>query len=200
MFSGARLKYAAWLAGAAVALASLLLDFRYGVLTVFLLAAVWTDLANRKIPNRLVYAGIGLALVCQTALPSGEGAWVALQGLGLGLALFLPLYLVRAMGAGDVKLMAMAGAFVGPQLIIGATLATLVAGGIMAVMATLRQRAFWRLIENLKMMLLGSMARLAAGQLPVPEQPAASVGKLPYALAIAAGTLGYLAWVQCMTG
>ena len=49
-------------------------------------------------------------------------------------------------------------------------------------------------------MFLGSMARLAAGQLPVPEQPAASVGKLPYALAIAAGTLGYLAWVQCMAG
>jgi prepilin peptidase CpaA len=200
VFSGAILKYAAWLVGAAVALASLLFDFRYGVLTVFLLAAVWTDLANRKIPNRLVYSGVGLALVCQTALPSGEGLWVSLQGLGLGLALLLPLYLLRAMGAGDVKLMAMAGAFVGPQLIIGATLVTLVAGGVMAVMAALRQRAFWRLVENLKVMFLGSMARLAAGQLPVPEQPAASVGKLPYALAIAAGTLGYLAWVQCMTG
>lgn len=194
------LKYAAWLAGVAVALASLLLDFRYGVLTVFLLAAVWTDLANRKIPNRLVYSGLGVAIVCQTMLPSGMGLWVSLQGMGLGLAMFLPMYFLRAMGAGDVKLMAMVGAFVGPQLIIGATLATLVAGGIMAVIATLWKKEFWKLIENLKVMFLGSMTRFAAGQLPLPEQPVASVGKLPYALAIAAGTLGYLAWARYTSG
>lgn len=193
------LKYAAWTAGGAVALAGLLLDVRYGVLTAFLLAAVYTDLAARKIPNRLVYSGLALAIACQTALPSGEGLWVSLEGMGLGLAMFLPLYLLRAMGAGDVKLMAMVGAFVGPQLIVGATLVTLVAGGIMAVMATLRKRAFWRLIGNLKVMFLGSMTKLAAGQLPVPDQPAASVGKLPYALAITAGTLGYLSWARCMT-
>lgn len=194
------LKYAAWLAGVAVALASLLLDFRFGVLTVFLLAAVWTDLANRKIPNRLVYSGVGVAIVCQAVLPSGEGVWVSLQGLGLGLAMFLPLYLLRAMGAGDVKLMAMVGAFVGPKLVVGAALATLIAGGVMAVMATLRKREFWKLIENLKVMYLGSVTKLAAGQLPVPEQPAASVGKLPYALAIAAGTLGYLSWIHYARG
>jgi prepilin peptidase CpaA len=197
---GEILKYTAWSAGLAVALAGLLLDLRYGVLTVFLLAAVYTDLASRKIPNRLVYSGWGLAIACQTMLPSGEGLWVSLQGMGLGLAMFLPLYFVRAMGAGDVKLMAMVGAFVGPQLIIGATLVTLVAGGVMAVMATLGKREFRKLIENLKVMFLGSMTKLAAGQLPVPDQPAASVGKLPYALAITTGTLGYLSWVHYTTG
>jgi prepilin peptidase CpaA len=195
------LKYAAWPAGAviAVALAGLLLDLRYGVLTAFLLAAVYTDLAARKIPNRLVYSGLALAIVCQTALSSGEGLWASLQGMGLGLAIFLPLYLLRAMGAGDVKLMAMVGAFVGPQMIIGAVLATLVAGGIMAVMATLGKHAFWRLVENLKVMFIGSMTKLASGHLPVPDQPAASVGKLPYAIAIAAGTLGYLFWNRYTT-
>lgn len=193
------LKYAAWPAGLAVALAGLLLDVRYGVLTIFLLAAVHTDLAARKIPNRLVYAGLGLAIVCQVGLPSGEGVWVALQGMGLGLAMFLPLYFLRAMGAGDVKLMAMVGAFVGPQTIIGATLVTLIVGGVMAVMAALRKREFRKLIENLKVMFLGSMTKLASGQLPVPDQPAVSVGKLPYALAITVGTLGYIFWNHYMT-
>jgi prepilin peptidase CpaA len=192
-------KYATWAAGVALTLAVLLHDLRYGLLTAFLLAAVWTDLAARKIPNRLVYSGLGVAIACQTALPLGGGLWAALQGMGLGLAMFLPLYFLRAMGAGDVKLMAMVGAFVGPQLIIGATLLTLVAGGILALLATLRNHAFRRLIENLKVMLLGSMARLASGHLPVPEQPAASVGKLPYALAITAGSLGYLSWVHFTT-
>lgn len=200
MTSGGILKYTAWSAGLAVALAALLLDLRYGVLTVFLLAAVYTDLASRKIPNRLVYSGLGAAIVCQTMLPSGMGLWVSLQGMGLGLVMFLPMYFLRAMGAGDVKLMAMVGAFVGPQLVIGATLATLIAGGIMAVIATLWKKEFWKLIENLKVMFLGSMTRFAAGQLPLPEQPVASVGKLPYALAIAAGTLGYLAWARYTSG
>jgi len=198
--SGAILKYTAWSAGVAVALVGLLLDLRYGVLTVFLLAAVYTDLASRKIPNRLVYSGLGVAIVCQTMLSSGMGLWVSLQGMGLGLAIFLPMYFLRAMGAGDVKLMAMVGAFVGPQLIIGATLATLIAGGIMAVIATLWKKEFWKLIENLKVMFLGSMTRFASGQLPLPEQPVASVGKLPYALAITAGTLGYLAWARYTSG
>lgn len=195
------LKYAAWPAGAviAVALVGLLLNLRYGVLTVFLLAAVYTDLATRKIPNRLAYTGLGLAILCQTVLSSGEGLWVSLQGMGVGLAMFLPLYFLRAMGAGDVKLMAMVGAFVGPQLIIGATLITLIVGGVMAVMATLMKREFWRLVENLKVMFLGSMGKLASGQLPVPDQPAVSVGKLPYAVAIAAGTLGYLFWNRYIT-
>ena len=190
------LKYATWSAGIALTLAGLLLDLRYGLLTAFLLAAVWTDLAARKIPNRLVYSGLGVAIACQTALPSGAGLWAALQGMGLGLAMFLPLYFLRAMGAGDVKLMAMVGGFVGPTLIIGATLSTLLAGGIMALIATFRNHAFQRLIENLKVMLLGGVARLASGHLPLPEQPAVSVGKLPYALAIAAGSLAYLSWVH----
>lgn len=186
------LKFAAGSAGFAVVLTGLLLDLRYGVLAVFLLAAVFTDVSARKIPNRLVYPGLVVAIACQMGLPSGEGWLEALQGMGLGLIMFLPLYLLRAMGAGDVKLMAMVGAFIGPQSLIGAALATLITGGVMAVMATLMKREFWRLVENLKVMFLGSMAKLASGQLPLPDQPAASVGKLPYAIAIAVGTLGYL--------
>lgn len=190
------LRGVASLAGAAVALASLFLDFPYGVLAVLLLAAVWTDLASRRIPNQLVYAGVAVGLACQAVLPSGEGVVIGLQGMGLGLLLFLPLYALRAMGAGDVKLMAMVGAFVGPQHVVGAVLAALVAGGVMAVVMTIKHRAVRRLIDNLRLMLTGSMVRLASGQLPVPEQPAVSVGKLPYAVAIAAGSLGYLAWVR----
>lgn len=193
------LKYAAWPAGLVVVLVGLLLDLRYGVLTIFLLAAVFTDVVARKIPNRLVYPGLAVAILCQMVLPSGEGLWVSLQGMGLGLALLLPLYFLRAMAAGDVKLMAMVGAFVGPQIIIGATLATFIVGGVMAVMATHRKREFGRLIENLKVMFLGSMTKLASGQMPVPDQPAVSVGKLPYAIAITAGSLGYLFWNHYMT-
>jgi len=192
------LKFVAWLAGLAVVLASLSLGLRQGLLAAFLVVAVFTDTARRKIPNRLVYAGLAVAILCQVALPSGEGLWAALQGMGMGLALFLPLYFLHAMGAGDVKLLAMTGAFVGPTMIFGVTLSILVIGGVMAIAATLMKHEFPRLMENLRGMLTGSMIKAAAGKLPIPDQPAVSVGKLPYAAAIASGTLGYVFWSHFM--
>lgn len=192
------LKSVAWLAGLSVVLASLSLGVRQGFLAAFLVVAVFTDATSRKIPNRLVYAGLATAILCQVVLPAGEGLWAALQGIGLGLALFLPLYFLHAMGAGDVKLLAMTGAFVGPTMIFGVTLAILVAGGIMAIVATLIKREFPQLMENLRGMFTASMIKAAAGKLPIPDQPAVSVGKLPYAAAIAGGTLGYIFWSHYM--
>jgi prepilin peptidase CpaA len=188
------LKYGLWLVGVVLVLGGLSLSLRYGVLAAILFVAVVTDVKARKIPNRLVYTGLVLGPLCQALLPSGDGVWVSLLGMGLGLAVFLPLYLLRAMGAGDVKLMAMVGGFIGPRPLIGATLATFVSGGIMAVSAALMKHEFRRLVENLKLMLFGSAIKAASRQLPIPDQPVASVGKLPYAIAIAVGTLGYLLW------
>jgi prepilin peptidase CpaA len=188
------LKYGLWLVGIAVVLGGLSINLRNGVLAAILFIAVVTDLKARKIPNRLVYTGLVLGPLCQVLLPSGDGLWISLKGMGLGLAVFLPLYFLRAMGAGDVKLMAMVGSFIGPRLLIGASLATLVSGGVMAVFVALKKHEFRRLVENLKLMFFGSAIKAASGQLPVPNQPVASIGKLPYAIAISVGTLGYLFW------
>lgn len=184
----------AWPAWLLVATVGLLLGVRLCLLTAFLLAAVYSDLAERKIPNRVVLSGAAIAVLCQTVLPDGDGLWASVGGLGLGLALFLPLYLLRAMGAGDVKLMAMVGAYLGYGQILGAVLAVFVAGGVMALVETARRGALRRLLDNLKLMFLGSLFRLSVGQLPVPDTPVQSVGKLPYAVAIATGTLAYVAW------
>src|ERR1700751_1600311 len=93
-------------------------EFPVGACLLMLLAvAVGSDLHSRRIPNWLVLTGLTLALAVRLGgarAAQGYSAW----GLGLltGGGLFLPLYLLRGMGAGDVKLMAMVGAFVGPEL------------------------------------------------------------------------------------
>jgi prepilin peptidase CpaA len=189
-------KFAVWPAGLAVVLAGLLLNVSLGVLAALLLVASALDLKARKIPNRLVYTGLILGILCQISLPSGGGVWVSVQGMGLGLAIFLPMYFLRAMGAGDVKLMAMVGSFTGPQLLIGSTLATLVSGGVMAVFVAFEKHEFGHLIENIKLMIFDSSVKAASGQLPAPDQPVVSIGKLPYAIAITVGTLGFLFWNQ----
>lgn len=149
---------------------------------------------NRKIPNQLVFAGMITALLSNSLLPDGYGFISALKGMGLGFVLFLPLYLLRAMGAGDVKLMAMVGSFLGSQHIVGAVLCTLLAGGVLAVLFALKLQAIKQLITNLRLIAINCLANSAAGSPPSHKEKIGSVGSLPYALAISSGTAGYLIW------
>src|SRR5947209_15767167 len=82
------------------------------------------DLRTRKIPNWLTAGGIlaGLALQCWTE--GIHGFTVAMLGMGFAILVYLPLYFLRGMGAGDVKLMAGVGAVCGPAIWFHVFLAT----------------------------------------------------------------------------
>jgi len=173
-------------------------------LAVLLPAIARVDVRSHRIPNKLVLIGVVLGVVLNGLLPEGFGfnsaipgglGWLgALKGLGVGLAVMLPLYWLKAMGAGDVKLMAMVGAFLGPDDVLGVVLATFIGGGVMALSVALWARQIGALVQNLKLMMTGSVVNMSAGQLPLVDAIPVSVGKLPYAVAIAAGTFGFLAW------
>ena len=176
-----------------------------GILVCLLLMAAWTDAKFRRIPNWLVLLGMVIAILANGLLPKGLGfghvfvpgalGWLAaLQGFALGLAVLLPLYLLRAMGAGDVKLMGMVGMFLGPIHIQGALLFTFLAGGLLSVMLAMRLGMFRRLVENIKLILLDGVVKVSTGQVPAMEELPASAGKLPYGVAIAIGTFSWLAW------
>jgi prepilin peptidase CpaA len=174
------------------------------ILTVLLLLAARQDVRSRRIPNKLVLVGVVLGLGLNGFLPAGLGfnsdvpggiGWLAaVKGLALGLAVLLPIYLLRAMSAGDVKLMGMVGAFLGPVDLIGALLATFIAGGVMALVVALWSRQLMNMLQNIKLMLFGGLLKINAGQLPIMNDLPVSVAKLPYAVAITLGTLGYLVW------
>lgn len=160
-----------------------------GCLAGFLAAAVWWDLRVRRIPNGVVVSGMVFGICWHVLVPGGLGLLPALAGLMLGLALFLPLYLMRAMGAGDVKLMAMVGVFLGPADVLGAVLGTFLAGGVIAVLAATR---LW--IKKKRFLPPdGASRRFVITPSLVGENHDPAL-RLPYALAIALGTLGYLGW------
>ena len=162
------------------------------LLLLVALAAV-TDLAWRKIPNRLVLTGLLLAPLLEVW---GGAAWplAALAGATSGLLLFLPLYLARGMAAGDVKLMTMVGAFSGPLVTLQIGLVTLVLGGLMALCIVTVQHNGRRTLANLGLLLRPLLWRLLGVPLvSVPLTAGTSVGGMPYGLAIAAGTLLMLA-------
>lgn len=174
-----------------------------GFLLLLLFTAAWHDIRSRRIPNALVFAGTIAGVLSNTLLPQelgGLGVFDSLAGLGIGLVLLLPLYVLRAMAAGDVKLMAMTGAFLGAWGATGALLYVLLAGGVLALATAWHQGTLNRLLRKLRMMLFTHAAGSSMENLPmtgnVPgsaADAAESMDKLPYGVAIATGTSVYLA-------
>ncbi|MFL6660288.1 MAG: prepilin peptidase [Massilia sp.] len=155
------------------------------VLLVVLVLASAFDLRRRRIPNRLLALALLAALTLHLA--SGHPAALLstyLAGFALGLIMFLPLYVMGGMAAGDVKLMATVGAFLGPALVFQASLATYCAGGVLALVMVLHQGRWRTAFANVLVMLQPLLWRR-----PPTASGAASVGGMPYAVAITAGTL-----------
>ncbi|WP_312433820.1 A24 family peptidase [Janthinobacterium sp.] len=160
------------------------------LLLVFVTAAAVSDLMRRKIPNRLVLAGLLAALALHGTLGAPSTLLDCAGGMATGFFLFLPLYLLRGMAAGDVKLIAMVGAFAAPWPTLQICFATFVLGGLMAVLIVSWQGNWRTCLRNLRQLLWPLMARTAG--LPPASTPLhgrASVGNMPYGLAIALGTL-----------
>jgi len=159
--------------------------------TGLLVAAIWSDVKTHRIPNLLVLAGLALGFLT-SVLPGGVGWQSALYGSLVGLALFLPLYLLRILGAGDVKLLAAVGSLVGfPDVCIVALLTGL-AGGILAVVMALRHHQLIKMCQQLYEGLIGFFMQIASGGRPRQWVMVVGPHRLPYALAIALGTVSQL--------
>src|SRR5262249_27236141 len=96
--------------------------------------ASWYDVRTRRIPNRLSGAAlVGALVVSETA--GGIGLRAALAGLALGAAIMLPPFALGAVGGGDLKFTAVAGAWLGPRLGLRASLVGPALGLVVALAA-----------------------------------------------------------------
>jgi prepilin peptidase CpaA len=159
------------------------------VVAVGMGAAAVIDLRTRRIPNILTatLAAVGVGLAAAGFGRVGLGASVL--GCLLGLAFMMPGHIFGATGAGDVKLLAAAGALLGPKDTIYAFLYTAIAGGVLALVVAVARR---RLSQTLT-----STSRLMAGseQARTDVESASSDNRFAYAPAIAIGVvLVALSW------
>lgn len=169
----------------------LLLDLLCLLLVV---GAAASDLATRRIPNRWLLAGSAGALTLQLFMPAPGPAFAyALAGMATGLLIFLPLYLLRGMAAGDVKLMAAVGAFSTPMEVLHIALLSMCAGGLMALLLVLLRGRLLAAILNVRSLLRPLLLRAAGVPLAPVPMAGPSVGSIPYGLAIACGTLWVIA-------
>ncbi len=171
------------------------------LLFALLAAAVWHDVRARRIPNAIVFPGMLLAVLLHALLPAGGlGIVSALGGLAIGLAFLLPMYALRLMGAGDVKLLAMVGAFVGAGQILTVAVLTLLAGGVLALAVAAWHGQLRRIVGNACQMVLHTGLSGLSGTIAAPmATPAPASGRLPYAVAIATATTACVLWLH-MTG
>jgi prepilin peptidase CpaA len=153
-----------------------------------LAVAVVTDLRAHRIPNWLSLFGFAAGLGLQTWFGGAGGILQAALGAGVGLLGFMPLYVLRAMGAGDVKLLMAIGSILGPEATIFAVVFSLLAGGLGAIGFVL-----WRAVHSAA----STVVRGEIAQLGASISVAARVARrerIPFALPIAVGSLA--AWWQ----
>ncbi len=154
-------------------------------LIAVLLTVVVTDIRSYRIPNWLTAPAMAGGLLIHTFLNGQAGLILSLEGLGLGLGLFLIFYLMGGMGAGDVKLMAVVGSFLGPTEVLYAAMMIGLLGGLYAVAS---MASCWGLRATVQQV-VAMLTTLSFSQEATPSATKRAPLRLRYALVISLGTL-----------
>jgi prepilin peptidase CpaA len=162
------------------------------VMTVVLVAAVWFDVSQKRIPNWLTVGGTVAALVLRASM-GPEALWAGLLGGTLGLALGILLFALGAMGAGDGKLLAAVGSGLGFGVFVQALPLIGLAGGLLAVAVTLRGGTLLPTLLRFRDLVFHILSFGRIGERRTLATPGAVT--IPYGVAVAAGAVwGWLTW------
>ena len=167
--------------------------FQIVTIGIALVATVW-DLRTRRIPNALTFGAALSAFAVHGYLGGWTGAGVSISGWLVGVAFFLPLFVLGGMGAGDVKLLGAIGAWLGPAATVWVALFSAIAGGVMGLVVAVYSGYLTQAIVNISWMF---RFWRTAGPTAVPELTLATHRgpRLAYAVPVFAGLMVAL-WLQ----
>jgi prepilin peptidase CpaA len=170
------------------------------LVSIVLIEAAIIDGRSLRVPNWLTYHFLAAGLAFAFMRGGSPILLSSLAGAAVGLLTLLPLYAIGGMGAGDVKLMAGLGAWLGPWLTVGAFVSTALAGALMALVMIVYSGAIWRHIgmaHSIVQEVLSVRNPVALSQRAAERKPAMML--LPYAIPIAAGSIAYFAGTGLLT-
>jgi len=165
------------------------------LVTVTLIVAAIIDGKKLKVPNYITFPMILSGWVFNSAVMGWEGLGLSLLGTVVGLGLLLPAYAIGGMGAGDVKLLAGVGAWVGSGVTFYAFCVSAIVGGVIAVAMVVLQRG-WTKHKNQFLMILHEIATVGSPSelATIAAERKSSMMLLPYGIPIAIGTILYFFW------
>ena len=157
------------------------------VLFTMLTVAAISDIRERRVPNWLnaTMLVVGL-LAARPWSVTLDHPGVGIAGVTVGMAIWFPMYLLRLVGAGDVKLLAASGAWLGALGTLSASVWTAVAGGVLGVVWIVARQG------------TGGAVMAVAHAFRAPRllqlRPLDRRERVPYAVAIAVGVV--IAWMN----
>ncbi|HTU25994.1 MAG TPA: prepilin peptidase [Pirellulales bacterium] len=165
------------------------------LVTVTLIVAAVIDGLQLKVPNWITFPMILSGWIYSTVTFGWEGLGASLLGTAVGLGLLLPAYAIGGMGAGDVKLLAGVGAWMGTIITIYAFCVSALLGGVIAIGMVLYRRAwekhrdqFWTIVNEVTT--IRDPELLSA----IAAERKKSMLLLPYGIPIALGSIAYFVW------
>lgn len=179
--------------------AELFRQWPFWLVTITLVVAAVIDGYQLKVPNWITFPMILSGWAISTLSYGWEGLGVSLAGTAVGLALLLPAYAIGGMGAGDVKLLAGVGAWVGATNTVYAFGVSAIIGGVIAVGMILSRKAwakhyyqFWSIWNEV--ITIRDPEKLSE----VAAERKSSMLLLPYGIPIAIGTIAYFAFTGAL--
>jgi prepilin peptidase CpaA len=163
------------------------------VVAIVLVATI-TDIRRRRIPNALTFPAAIAALLFHAVTGGWQGAAWSLGGWCVGALLFFPIFALRGMGAGDVKLLAAVGAWLGPAQVLIVALLASVAGGVVAIGVATAHSYLRTALRNV-WVLLTHWRVFGVQPLDTVTLQGTAGPRLAYALPIAIGTMVTL-WLR----
>lgn len=156
---------------------------------ILLTIAAYIDWKEHRVPNWLNYSAMAFGLVFHIAISGSHGLYLSLAGIGVGFATLVIPYLLRGMGAGDVKLMMAVGAWLGPWVTFQGFVWTVIIGALMGMTLMIRSRQLKErmLTVGIASRNLMQMKNLNYGN----EENAPETILLPYGVPIAFGFYAY---------
>ena len=168
------------------------------LLMLLLVCCSVTDLSARRIPNSVLLPSLMTSLFLNSIAGGLPGLADSVAGLLIGLLMLMPLHVLGRMGAGDIKLMGVVGSALGAWGAVVAGLATMMAGGILAILY-----AVWLFTKPGIVSRISSISQHLTGKAAALDHhmtwQTVRAAEIPYAIAIAAGTFATLGYLGLLT-
>jgi len=143
------------------------------------------DLAHARIPNLLTFPVIIAAIALNYYLHGINGLVNSMAGFFIGAVVFLPFFIKKGIGGGDIKLFAAIGALMGYSFLLYSIAYSSLVAVLLSVFVLIKKRT---LVSSLRKVFRFFYSLLSPGlKVEYPGKKGSS--SIPYGFAIAVGTL-----------